>query len=48
MKEAIKINYSYTRSEFLVQLYEDGKLYDWHIVTDSKDVQKIISEFYFN
>lgn len=47
MKKEIRINYSYTKGEFLVQLFEDGKLYNWDLVPRSQDVQKIITDFYF-
>ena len=43
----IKINFSYVKHEFLVNFYEDNKQVKWEIVSDSKDVQKLISEFYF-
>lgn len=48
MKKKIEINFSYSKYEFLVRFFEDDKMVRWEIVTDSKDVQKLISEFYFS
>ena len=48
MKKEIKISFSYVKNEFLVRLFgEDGLLYDWFVVSDTKDIQKIIQDFYF-
>lgn len=46
MKKEVKINYSYISGEYLVQFFEEGLLKKWQIVNDSKDVQKLISEFW--
>ena len=35
------------KHQYLVRVFENGQLYDWFMVSDSKDIQKIISRFYF-
>ena len=47
MPKEVIVTFSYTKHEFLVRLFEDGRLRNWHIVNDTKDVQNIIEGFYF-
>lgn len=47
MKKEIQINFSYVKHEFLVRFFEEGQLVRWETAVVSKDVQKLISEFYF-
>ena len=46
-KKEVKINYSYVTGDFLVQLYDEGSLYEWHVVGRTDDMKKLIQEFYF-
>lgn len=46
----IKINFSTGDGDefkFLVSLYKDGSLVNWHEITDSREIAKIVNDFYF-
>ena len=48
MKKEVKISFSFVKHEYLVRFFgEDGRLEDWKIVIDSKEISPLISKFYF-
>lgn len=46
MTKEITINFSHVKHEYLVRFFEDGKLVNWKIFNDSKDITAAISKFY--
>lgn len=47
MKKEIKISFSYVKHEWLLQFFENNILVTWELCNDTKDIQKLTSEFYF-
>jgi len=48
MRKSIKINFSFSRHEFLLSFYENDILVNWKVVAgDTEEVRKEISNYYF-
>ena len=43
----VRIRFSAVKHEFLVEFYEDGFMKNWEVVIDTKEIQQLLTDFYF-